>query len=131
MQIATRVTQVSASTSHGQVREHAVMIDRPLAKGGSDRGPMGGELLLIGAGGCLMSNLLAAAATRGLTLVDTRIDVVAELGGEPPRFTAIRFNVSGGSPDRALLGELIAAAEAACISVNTLRNQVALTVAPG
>lgn len=129
MQIATRVTQISASASHGQAREHAVVIDRPLTKGGSDRGPMGGELLLIGVGGCLMSNLLAAAASRGISLIDTRIDVVAELGGEPPRFTAIRLEVSGGTADRALLSELVTTAEASCISVNTLRSEVALSVA--
>ena len=35
-------------------------MDRPGPKGGQDKGPMGGEALLMGLGGCFMSNLLAA-----------------------------------------------------------------------
>ena len=62
-ELEVTVRQVQATpTSEGQVREHRVLVDRPAAKGGHDRGPMGGELLLVALGGCFMSNLIAAAA---------------------------------------------------------------------
>lgn len=49
-QITARLTQISASASLAASRQHSSRIDRPEAKGGSDRGPMGGELLLMGVG---------------------------------------------------------------------------------
>jgi len=58
----TRLQQTS--TSESALREHRVLVDRPADKGGQDRGPMGGELLLAALGGCFMSNLIAAAAAR-------------------------------------------------------------------
>ena len=39
-------------------------MDRPEAKGGQNKGPMGGEAMLMGLGGCFMSNPLAAAVAR-------------------------------------------------------------------
>lgn len=127
--IKARVTQVSTSTSMAAARQHSSLIDRPESKGGADRGPMGGELLLMGVGGCFMSNLLAAAAARQASLSETVVEVDAEMGGTPPRFTTVRLTVKGGSADRALLQELIAVAESNCISVNTLKTQVAVGVA--
>lgn len=127
-EITARVTQISASASQAEARQHVTLIDRPLTSGGSDRGPMGGELLLMGVGGCLMSNLLALAAKQSLALADTRIEIAATLDGEPPRFTAVHLRVHAGGADRTTLLPLVAAAEQACISVNTLRAQVALTV---
>ncbi len=41
-----------SATSEGSVRGHRVLIDRPEDKGGLDRGPMGGEMLLLALGGC-------------------------------------------------------------------------------
>ena len=46
--VATVVQMETTPTSEGRVREHRVLVDRPAAKGGHDRGPMGGELLLVG-----------------------------------------------------------------------------------
>ena len=54
------VRQVSASTSEATLQTHHVLIDRPVEKGGTDRGPMGGDLFLASVGGCFTSNLLAA-----------------------------------------------------------------------
>lgn len=53
-----QVEQVGPSTSKATARSHEVFIDRPTAKGGADRGPPGGEYLLIAWGGCFMSHLL-------------------------------------------------------------------------
>ena len=41
--------QISASTSEATIGRHKVLIDRPVAKGGGDAGPMGGELFLAAA----------------------------------------------------------------------------------
>ena len=40
------VRQTSPSASEAVTGNHRVMIDRPTEKGGSDAGPMGGELFL-------------------------------------------------------------------------------------
>ena len=45
-----QVRQVSASTSEATFRTHHVLIDRPVEKGGTDRGPMGGDLFLASVG---------------------------------------------------------------------------------
>ena len=37
------VTQQDHSSSEAEVRSHRLVIDRPEAKGGPDKGPMGGE----------------------------------------------------------------------------------------
>jgi ferredoxin len=59
-EIKAQVVQVSETAAEGIARNHKVFIDRPEAKGGSDKGAMGGELFLVALGGCFMSNLLAA-----------------------------------------------------------------------
>lgn len=128
IQIKASVSQVSASTSLAAARQHTSLIDRPTAKGGADRGPMGGELLLMGVGGCFMSNLLAAAAARNLPLSETVVEVSAELDGSPARFTAVTLTVKGGTTNRAAMSEMIEQAEAGCISINTLKGQVAVGV---
>jgi hypothetical protein len=38
--------QISASTSEATIGRHQVLIDRPVAKGGSDAGPMGANCSL-------------------------------------------------------------------------------------
>ena len=70
------VKQVSGSTSEGSVRRHTVRCDRPEAKGGSDGGAMGGELFLIGLGGCFMSNLLAAIHDFGGVLTTIQVSTL-------------------------------------------------------
>ena len=62
--IEVQVDQVGPSTSEGRARDHRVLIDRPRRKGVDDRGPLGGELLLLSLGGCFMSTLLAAIRSR-------------------------------------------------------------------
>ena len=47
-----QVRRTTPSASEATIRGHAVMIDRPVAKGGTDAGPMGGELFLASVGGC-------------------------------------------------------------------------------
>lgn len=52
-QVKINIAQTGDITSQADIRNHQVIIDRPEAKGGSDKGPMGGELLLAGLGAVL------------------------------------------------------------------------------
>jgi len=125
--IVVTLEQVGPSASAARVREHTVLVDRPAAKGGSDRGPMGGELLLTALGGCFMSTLLAAIAAREAALTDVSVEVRGDLEDAPPRFSAVHMFVraTGEAPS---LERLVTIAERSCIVANTLRGSVALTL---
>jgi putative redox protein len=127
-QISVQLVQVAASASKASIRDHSVLIDRPAAKGGADRGPMGGELFLASLGGCFMSNLLAAIATREARLSDVRTEVTAILDGTPPRFTSVRLSVTAEGPDQAMLAKLIQIADRGCIMTNTVREMLDLKI---
>ncbi len=122
------VKQVSESTSEGSARGHRVLCDRPAAKGGSDAGAMGGELFLIGLGGCFLSNLLAAIKARNVEIGDVEVQMTALLDGTPPRFTEISLNVSGHFSDRAEMEKLVVIAERGCIVANTIKDAVTLHI---
>ena len=78
--VTVQMQQKSSTTTEGQVRGHSVLIDRPVSKGGSDEGAMGGELLLMSLGGCFMSNLLEIIRTREASIHNVQIDVVGQTG---------------------------------------------------
>jgi putative redox protein len=130
-QIKAVVSQVSPSASQAQVRQHAVVCDRPVEKGGEDRGPMGGELLLMGLGGCFMSNLLAAARARDVPVSGMSVEVIGQLADAPSRFSEIELRVSGDIQDREVMTRLVTIAERGCLVANTLRSAVKLTVSLG
>jgi putative redox protein len=122
------VTQLDHSASSAQARGHHLTIDRPEPKGGQDKGPMGGEALLMGLGGCFMSNLLAAAIARNIKLCDARVEIEGDLADAPPRYTAVRMRVTADCEPAADLAKLVVMAERGCIVANTLRNAVELSV---
>jgi len=122
-----QLEEVGPTTTEATIRGHKVLIDRPEAKGGDDKGPMGGELLLAALGGCFMSNLLAAIRAREAGVSNVYTEVIGILGENPARFTAIEMVVSADGADRELLGKLVTIAERACITANTLRDAVTLT----
>ncbi len=126
--IQVSVEQVDHSASRGEVRGHQLVMDRPEAKDGQDKGPMGGEAMLMALGGCFMSNLLAAAKARAVTLRDARADIEGDLADAPPRYTAVRMRVSASCEPAADLPKLVLIAERGCIVANTLRSAVELTV---
>ena len=126
--IHATVTQLDHSASLADVRGHQLTIDRPEPKGGQDKGPMGGEALLMGLGGCFMSNLLAAALARDIRLNGARAEIEGDLADAPPRYTAIRMRVSGDCNPHAELAKLVTIADRGCIVANTLRHAVTLTV---
>ncbi|BCZ89465.1 oxidoreductase [Thermus thermophilus] len=127
--VRVELSQLGPSTSEGVVRgKHRILVDRPVEKGGEDRGTMGGELLLVALGGCFLSNLLAAIRAREAPIQEVRVVVEGTLAEAPPRYRQIRMEVQARTEDRALLEKLVTMAERACIVANTLRGGVDLEV---
>ena len=126
--ISVEIEQIAPSTGSATARNHTVYVDRPVEKGGSDRGPLGGEYLLISLGGCFLSTLLAAARTRDADLSNVRVAVSGTIGGVPERFESIALRVSAKYSDEALMHKLVALAERGCLVTNTLKNAVTIRV---
>jgi len=122
------IDQMDHSASRAQVRDHSLTMDRPETKGGQNKGPMGGEALLMGLGGCFMSNLLAAASARDIKLSKAHADISGELADAPARYTAIHMKVSADCEPPDQLSKLVTIAERGCIVANTLGKAVALTI---
>ena len=127
--LEARVEQIGPTTGHGTARTHSVVIDRPVEKGGNDRGPLGGELLLLSLGGCFLSNLLAAAGSRSAEVSNIRITVTGTVGGVPERFEAMEMRVAANYSDSEMMRKLVAVAERGCLVTNTLRTALSLTIA--
>ena len=126
--IHVQVSQVGPTTSQVVTRDHTILIDRPVAKGGHDQGAIGGELLLASLGGCFMSNLLAAIAAREADIADAQIAIAGTLEGAPARFSAIHMEVTARYQDVALMRKLVTISERSCIVANTLKEAVDLTI---
>lgn len=126
--IGVSVNQTGPTSSEGVIRSHRIPIDRPEAKGGADKGAMGGELLLASLGGCFMSTLLAAVEARGADVSNVRIHIEGSLDGNPSHFTAIHISVEADHSDRVGLEKLVTIAERSCIVANTLKSALALSV---
>ena len=127
-QVQVRIDQTGPAASTARVRGHQITVDRPLERGGDNQGPMGGELILVGLGGCFTSNLLAAIRARQAAVSRVSATVTATLAENPSRFASIDLAVSADCNDVALLQKLVTVAERACIAANTLRDGVNLTV---
>jgi len=126
--ILVNVDQQDQTSSRGEVRGHTLVMDRPEAKGGQNKGPMGGEALLMGLGGCFMSNLLAAAKAREVEISDARAEIAGEISDGPIRYTEINMRVSARCQPADALEKLVTIAERGCISANTLRNGLKLRI---
>jgi putative redox protein len=127
--LEVRIDQIGPTTGQGSARAHQVVIDRPLEKGGHDRGPFGGELMLMSLGGCFLSNLLAAAIARAADVSDVRIVITGTIGGSPERFEAMDMRVTAKYADEALMRKLVDIAERGCLVTNTLKTATLITVA--
>lgn len=126
--LEVRIEQVGPSTAKGIARRHSVLIDRPVAKGGEDRGPLGGEYLLLALGGCFMSNLLAAIRARAAAVSDVRITVNGTIEDSPDRFTRLALTIAATHQDAELMTRLVTIAERSCIVTNTLRSGVSIAL---
>lgn len=129
--ITVNVEQVGPTTGKASARSHSLLIDRPVEKGGEDRGPLGGELMLLSLGGCFLSTLLAAIKTRTADISDVRVAVNGSIGGVPERFEAIDMRVTATHTDADLLRKLVGMAERGCLVTNTLRDAVIITIDVG
>jgi putative redox protein len=126
--ISIDVEQVGPSAGSVTARSHTVLVDRPVEKGGSDRGPLGGEYLLISLGGCFLSTLLAAVRTREADVANVRVAVTGTVGGVPERFESIAMRVSAKYSDDDLMRKLVGMAERGCLVTNTLKGAVGISV---
>ena len=126
--VSVEIEQVGPATGRAAARSHTVFVDRPIEKGGSDRGPLGGEYLLIALGGCFLSTLLAAVRTREADVSNVRVSVTGTIGGVPERFEAMAVRVSAKYRDGDLMRKLVAMSERGCLVTNTLKDAVALEV---
>lgn len=129
VQVLVNVDQIGPAASEGRAREHKVVMDRPEAKGGENRGAMGGENLLMALGGCFMSNLLAAAKSRESDVTDVKLSITGTLGAAPPSFGAVEMKITAGYSDKEQMEKLVTIAERGCIVANTLKNAVDLKIA--
>jgi putative redox protein len=126
--IVVDIAQVGPSTSAATIRSHSILIDRPAEKGGNDRGPLGGELLLASLGGCFVSTLLAAVRAREAPVSEVYVTVTGTIGGTPERFEAIAMRVAATHSDMELMRKLIDIAERGCLVTNTLKHAMPVTV---
>jgi putative redox protein len=126
--VSIEVEQVGPSTGSATARTHTVFVDRPVEKGGNDRGPLGGEYLLMSLGGCFLSTLLAAVRTREADVSDVRVAVVGTVGGVPERFESMALRVSARYSDEDMMRKLLAMAERGCLVTNTLKDAVAISI---
>ncbi len=126
--VSVEIEQVGPSTGQATVRTHTVFVDRPTDKGGHDRGPMGGEYLLVSLGGCFLSTLLAAVKTRGADVSNVRVSVAGTIGGVPERFESMAVRVNAAYKDKDEMRKLLTIAERGCLVTNTLRDAVALSL---
>jgi putative redox protein len=127
-QIRIAVRQISPTTSEAAIREHRVLFDRPVEKGGADAGPMGGEVFLASVAGCFLSNLLAAIRARDTAVSEVRVEVTGTLEGPPSRFAAIDLAVTATGADRETMEKLTEVAARGCILVNTLRDKLNFSI---
>jgi len=124
-----QISQISACTSETVLGPHRVMIDRPVEKGGTAQGPMGGELFLASVGGCFISNILAAIRARNENVTNVRVQVTGILTDAPPiRYSAIELRVDADTLDRGILEHLVEIADRGCIMMNTLRGTLDLRI---
>ena len=127
-QLEASLEQVGPTTSRATVRSHSIFVDRPVDRGGSDRGPVGGEYQLVALGGCFTSHLLAAIRAREVQINNLKVEVTGTLDGLPERFTEFGLTVSAKCDDIESLRKVVTIAERACQVVNTLKQAAPVTV---
>jgi putative redox protein len=125
--LRVQLEAVGLATTRATARLHTVLVDRPEAKGGQDRGPLGGEYLLVALGGCFMSNLLAAIRARESAISNVQTDVTATMDGPPVRVTDFTVTVSAERKDPDEVRKLIEIAARACAVTNTLSKAASVS----
>ena len=128
-EITTTIAQIDASSAaRTTIRDHKLVTDRTVEKGGNNQGPMGGEIFAASLGACFMSNLIAAFQARGIEPRGLSATVTGTLEGTPPRYQKMAIAVSGAGVDRKQMDKMIAIAERGCIVANTLKPLMEVTI---
>ena len=124
--LSVNLKQNGDSTVLGRARAHSVVIDRPHVKGGKDRGPMGGELLLLSLGGCYFSTFLAAmkAEYGDFPTEPIEIMVTGILGSVPSRITDITLTMYASMLSKEKLEKPAVKAERGCIVHNSIKSSI-------
>ncbi len=108
---------------------HVILLDRPVATGGTGLGFNGGHLMLLGWGACFKSTLLAAAEARGIAVEQLELDVSGDTVQTPYRFETltmrIRLKANCDDNDKR---KLIEVAKRGCAVSNTLSRGVSMNV---
>lgn len=127
--ITTTISQLDGTTAaRTTIRDHQLITDRTIEKGGGNQGPMGGELLVASLGACFMSNLIAAFQGRGIEAKGLSANVTGTLEGTPPRYQKMAMTVSGQGVDRKEMEKMVLIAERGCIVANTLKQFMEVTI---
>lgn len=122
------IEHVVHTTSKATVRTHTFLVDRQVARGGLDLGPVGGEYMLVSLGGCFTSHLLAVIRAREASMTNVWVAVSGTLDGTPERYTSFTMDVSAQCPDPDFARKLITMAGRACQVVNTLRQAAPIVI---
>jgi len=90
-----------------EMRNHRVVIDEPVEKGGTDLGPMPSELLAASLGSCtaITMEMYAARKEWGLGTVEVAVDFTEATADDPPTFDVritLGAQVSDENRDRLL-----------------------------
>jgi putative redox protein len=127
-EIIVTLQHAGDSVTTGQARSHSVVVDRPEEKGGSDKGPMGGELLLLALGGCFLSTFLGVLKADGHPLDRELVGltVTGVLTPAPTRFTSITVEVTAPAELEAELAKPFLKAERGCIVHNSIKDSIAV-----
>jgi putative redox protein len=75
-----------------------------------------------------MSNLLAAAAARNVSIQQAKASIAGEISDAPQRYSMIEMHVSAVCDPADQLQKLVTIAERGCISANTLKSCVELKI---
>ncbi len=73
----------------GRAREHSLVLDQPVERGGKGAGFTSTELLLLALGSCIMGNMRSYAESRGIPLRAARFEVADEVAQAPTRVAKV------------------------------------------
>jgi putative redox protein len=131
-EVTTTISQIDDSTAaRTRIRDHELVTDRPMEKGGGNQGPMGGELFVASLGACFMSNLIAAFQGRGIEAENLSATVTGTLDGTPPRYRKVTMTVTGRGVERDQMEKMVLIAERGCIVANTLKQFMEVEIVIG
>ncbi|MPZ52688.1 MAG: hypothetical protein GEU79_08130 [Acidimicrobiia bacterium] len=111
-----------------QENDHTLLLDRPVATGGTGLGFNGGHLLLLGWGGCFKSNLVAAADARQIEITRLELEIGGETADSPARFVRFSMKVRMDGPEESMKAKLLTIAKNSCIVSNTLASAALMDV---